>query len=609
MTRVIRPRLAQPLGALLVLALGCSGDVNSLDGTATPPPTNAVTSPSIVAPGTLPNMPTAPQPGPSSGAPNITPTSMGTIPVPGVTVPEDPNAIPDAPPAATLVATPRFARLSRLQWSNSIRQLLHLEQEDTAAIEAEVSGDALINFDTEADALFVTEQLRRQLADAAERLADLVTTNPSALAALEVNDPPADVGARAQSFVSGFGLRAFRRPLTESEVATHLALFDQGPSLYPERDAFEAGASLVIQAMLQSPHFLYRTELGQGNGGAAVPLDDFEVASKLAFSLTNTMPSDELLEAAAAGQLRDKASIAAQAKRLLDDVKGLDGIANFSAQVLRLGTYDGIRRDPEVFPDFSPDAPAAMKKEVLQFVEWVFKEGGGVKDYYTSAVGFVNSDLAPLYEVEGNFSKEEFTQVDLDPTKRAGLLTQAGFLSSYISDTQPDIIHRGVFIATRLLCLTLPPPDPNADLVIEVTPGMTNRQRVETTTGKGTCGEGCHSILLNPLGYAFENYDAVGKYRTTDQGLPVDASATYTLDGQTQTFSNGVELSHLLADAKQTHKCYAQNLMKYLHGRTLTPDDEAIVDYYARLSRADMLSVRDMMLEVVTSDAFLSRLP
>lgn len=559
-------------------------------------------------------MPSGLQPGATSGVPNPTATSPGAIPVPGVpvpgvTAPEDPNAIPDAPPAATLVATPRFARLSRLQWSNSIRQLLHLEQEDTAAIEAEVSGDALINFDTEADALFVTEQLRRQLADAAEQLADLVTADPSALAALEANDAPSDVSARAESFVSGFGLRAFRRPLTESEVAAHLALFDQGPTLYPDLDAFDAGANLVIQAMLQSPHFLYRTELSQSNDGAAVPLDDFEVASKLAFALTNTMPSDELLQAAAAGQLSDKASIAAQATRLLDDVKGLDGIANFSAQVLRLGAYDGIRRDPTVFPDFSPDAPAAMKQEVLRFVEWVFQEGGGVKDYYTSPVGFVNSDLAPLYELEGNFSKDEFTRVELDPTKRAGLLTQAGFLSSYISDTQPDIIHRGVFIATRLLCITLPPPDPNADLVIKVVPGMTNRQRVETTTGKGTCGEGCHSNLLNPLGYAFENYDAVGKYRTTDQGLPVDASATYSLDGQTQTFESGVELSHLLGDAKQTHKCYAQNLMKYLHGRALTTDDEAIVDYYARLSRADMLSVRDMMLEVVTSDAFLSRLP
>lgn len=605
MNGVIRPGAARPLAALFVIALGCSSGGNSGDGTTTPLPTDTGTVPSAMGTGTLP---VGPQPAQTDGTPTTGgPSSMGTIPVPGGTVPADPNAIPDAPPAVKLVPTPRVARLSRLQWSNSVRQLMHLE--DIADIEADVSGDALIGFDTQADALFVTEQLRRQLADAAERLADRVTTDSSALAKLEVSNPPLDMKARAQSFVEGFGLRAFRRPLTESEVAVHLALFEQAPRLYPAKDAFAGGANLVIQAMLQSPHFLYRTELGQGDGtGPAVPLNDFEVASKLAFALTNTMPSDELLAAAAAGELSDKADIAAHARRLLDD-KGVDGVANFSAQVLRLGTYDGIRRDPTVFPDFSPEAPAAMRQEVLHFVEWIFNEGQGVKDFYTSPVGFVNSALAPLYGLEGNFSSDEFTRVDLDPTKRAGLLTQAGFLSSYISDTQPDIIHRGVFIATRLLCLTLPPPSPDANLVIEVTPGMTNRERVETTTGKGTCGEGCHSILLNPLGYAFENYDAIGKYRTTDQGLPVDSSATYTLDGQTQTFANGVELSHLLGEAKQTHKCYAQNLMKYLHGRSLTTDDEAIVDYYARLSRADMLSIRDMMLEVVTSDAFLTRLP
>lgn len=608
MNRVIRPRATRPLAAVFVFALGCSSGVNPGDDTIAPSPTDTVTAPSGIGPGTPPNMPTDPQPGQTNGMPSATVTSdMGTIPAPGVTVPEDPNAIPDAPPAATLVPTPRVARLSRLQWSNSVRQLLHLE--DIADIEAEVSGDALINFDTEADALFVTEQLRRQLADAAERLADRVTNDPAALARLEVSNPPADTAARAQSFVSGFGLRAFRRPLTESEVATHLALFEQGPSLYPTRDAFAAGANLVIQALLQSPHFLYRTELSQGDGTTpAVALNDFEVASKLAFALTNTMPSDELLAAAAAGELRDKADIAAHARRLLDE-KGVDGVTNFSAQVLRLGTYDGIKRDATVFPDFSPDAPAAMRQEVVQFVEWIFNEGHGVKDFYTSPVGFVNSALAPLYELEGNFSQDEFTLVEMDPTKRSGLLTQAGFLSSYISDNQPDIIHRGVFIATRLLCITLPPPDPEANLVIEAIPGLTNRERVERTTGKGTCGEGCHSILLNPLGYAFENYDAIGKYRTLDQGLPVDASATYTLDGQTQTFTNGVELSHLLAEAKQTHKCYAENLMKYLHGRPLAAGDEAIVDYYARLSRADMLSIRDMMIEVVTSDAFLTRLP
>ena len=148
-----------------------------------------------------------------------------------------------------------------------------------------------------------------------------------------------------------------------------------------------------------------------------------------------------------------------------------------------------------------------------------------------------------------------------------------------------------------------------ADFDKRTTPNLSNRERVEMTTGKGTCGEACHAVLFNPLGYAFENYDAIGEYRTMDQGKPVNAADSYAFDGQLQSFSNGIELSRLLADAKETHNCYLQNMMSYLHGRQLADQDKPTVDYYARLSRAGMVSLRDLELDFVTSDAFLNRLP
>ena len=132
---------------------------------------------------------------------------------------------------------------------------------------------------------------------------------------------------------------------------------------------------------------------------------------------------------------------------------------------------------------------------------------------------------------------------------------------------------------------------------------------VEAATGKGTCGEVCHANLFNPLGYAFENYDAIGKFRTTNVGQPVDAADSYKFDGQLKSFKNGVELSRLLADAKETHSCYVQNMLSYVHGRELADQDKTIVDYYARLSRAGMVSLHDLELAMVTSDAFLNRLP
>jgi hypothetical protein len=524
----------------------------------------------------------------------------------------DPYAIPASPPAPVLVATSRVARLSRQQWSNAVRDLLKLT--DISDVDSNVSGDALNGFDDEADALFVTEQLRSQLFDASEKLADKVTADAAALGRLVPANAPTDAAGRGKAFITSFGQRAFRRPLTDAEVTTHVKLFGQGPTLYPGGDAFKSGASLVIQAMLQSPHFLYRTELGTAAAGATkVALNDWEVSAKLALAITNSIPDDTLLAAAAAGQVHDAAGASAQAKRLLDGASGSIGLSNFNLQVYRLGTYDGITRDAMAFPDFKPNTPLAMKQEVLQFLNWMFTQKRGIKEFYTTPVGFVSSLLAPLYGVTGTYSSDPnmLTKVDLNPEQRSGLLTQAGFLASYISvGNEPDIIHRGVFIAERLLCKVLPPPDPKAEgVMIANTPGMTNRERVEMTTGKNTCGEMCHGTMFNPLGYAFENYDAIGKYRTMDQGKTVNAADSYALDGQLKTFTNGVELSHLLADAKETHACYVQNMMSYLHGREADPADKTVVDYYARVSRAGMVSLHDLELALVTSDGFLNRLP
>jgi Protein of unknown function (DUF1592)/Protein of unknown function (DUF1588)/Protein of unknown function (DUF1595)/Protein of unknown function (DUF1587)/Protein of unknown function (DUF1585) len=596
------PIWAAWLLGLFALTAGCTGQIGAMAsgqaGASNPAGTGNSTGSGVGGGQTGGNQGTAGQGTPGQGGS----TGLGG----------DPYAIPSSPPATVLVATPRVARLSRQQWSNAVRDLLKLT--DISDIDSGVTGDALMGFDNEADALFVTEQLRAQLFDASEKLADKVTGDATALGRLVPANAPTDTAGKAKAFITAFGQRAFRRPLTDAEVTTHTGLFNQASTLYPGVDAFKAGASLVIQALLQSPYFLYRTELGTAAAGASkVPLNDWEVSAKLALSITNTIPDDTLLAAASAGQLHTSAGVATQAKRLLDGSTGTAGLSNFNLQVYRLGTYDGITRDATVFPDFKPNAPAAMKQEVLQYLNWMFTQGRGIKDFYTTSTGFVDSLLAPIYGVTGNFSSDPatLTKVDLDPTQRSGLLTQAGFLSSYLGvGNEPDIIHRGVFIATRLLCKTLPPPDPKAaGTMIPNNPNLTNRQRVEMTTGKGTCGEACHNNLFNPLGFAFENYDAIGKYRTMDVGQTVDAASSYAFDGQLQTFSNGVELSQRLAAAKETHACYALNMMSYLHGRELTADEQTMVDYYARLSRAGMVSLHDLELAIVTSDAFLNRLP
>ena len=322
------------------------------------------------------------------------------------------------------------------------------------------------------------------------------------------------------------------------------------------------------------------------------------------------MPDDPLFTEAAAGHLRaSPATVLAQATRLLSSDAGALGRDHLHFQVLRLGAYDGITRDPTAFPQFTAATPVAMRQEVLLFLRWIFDQGLGLKEIYTAPVGFVNDSLAPLYELAGTFGPG-FMRVDLDPKQRSGLLTQAGFLSSYAVANDPDSIHRGVFVNQRILCFTLPPPDPKAHPLIDLQPNMTNRQRVEATTGTGTCGEGCHSTWINTAGFAFEEYDAIGRYRTTDRGQPVDSSDAYPFVPEgLRAYNDAVGFSKAISESTQAHTCYTRNWMAYVNGRGVAPEEIPLADYWALLSRAGKLSMKDLVLAMVTSDAFVNRLP
>jgi hypothetical protein len=514
---------------------------------------------------------------------------------------------PGTPQPSVVVATPRLARLSRLQWENSVRDLLQLA--DISDVTGPVTGDALVGFDTEAEALRIGEQLRADLEKASRALTERVAADPAALGRLVPADAPADLAGKSRAFIAVFGMRAFRRPLTEAEITTYVTLFGKGAELYPGEDAFTAGAKVLLVAILQSPHFLYRTELSSASGSGPAPLSDYEVAAKLALSLTNTLPDAALVAAAAAGQLRTPEQVAEHAARLLSSDPGGAGRDHFHFQNYRLGTYDGISRSATAFPEFTAETPAAMRTEVLKFLRYVFDQGKGVAGIFTTPVGFVNAQLAPLYGLPADGYTSEFEQVALDATQRAGLLTLLGFLSSFAVVDDPDTIRRGVFINQRILCRELPPPDPNATVLKPLSEGMTNRERVEATTGPGTCGEGCHSVVINPPGFAFEAFDAVGKYRTMDRGKPIDVSSAYQFDEGLKSFTGPIEFSRLLAESPQAHACYIENWMSYVVGHSLTEAEMPLLEYFTHASLKGELSVKDLLVKLTTSDGFLKRLP
>jgi hypothetical protein len=546
--------------------------------------------------------------GASSNEPGAGPGASGTGPGganPGGT---GPGYIPAAVPLPN-VATPRLSRLSHTQWGNSVRDLLKLSARP--GIAGELRPDAVLKFDNAANELAIDDALRADYERGAETLASQVARDPAALARILPAGLPADLKGRATGFLRDFGLHAYRRPLTDDEVTRYLALFNRGIELVGGTDAFAAGVELLLRFFLQSPHFLYREELSTAVVAGRVPLGDYEVAAKLSYALTSTMPDAGLFAAAARGGLRSRDGVRAEVDRLLGSAAVDAMIDDFHTRQYKLADYDNIAPDAKLFPLYNSAVPQSMRQEALLYLRDVVKSGHNVRDLLQAPYTFVDSRLAPIYGLSGTFGKD-FTRVDLDPATRAGMLTRVGFLAAHAGRVDPEPITRGVFINEMVLCRRLPPPDPNAAQAPNQ-PGKTNRERVEKKTGVGTCGEACHAAFINPIGFALENYDALGRWRTTDNGYPVDATGTYPFSEGPASYNGPIELSRQLARAVESHACYASTWLSALHGLSGSPDLDPLLgaaaapvaDQSARLNAP----VKALLTSIVTGDAFLTRAP
>lgn len=571
-------------------AAGCSGSISVGEGNP------AGTNPSVAGPGGG-SAPTGSGSGVPGGSTGNTRTGGG-----GVTGPEVIGGMGAVLPIGPAPAT-RAARLTHSQWENSVRDLLGLDGSTTfgAALRSDPVQSGFL-FDNDTAAMAVDEALWTGYQQAAASAAEFATADASRLAKVVAGD-----SGNAEALVRALGTRAFRRPLSDAETGDYLALFAQGTSFYDDLPEFTAGTRAVIEALLQSPNFLYRVETSTQVQDGVVPLSSYEVAARLSYTLWNTMPDAELFAAAAADALRDPQEVAAQAQRLLDDPRARQMVSHFHDQLFEVERFGSIRPSESRFPGLPGDFGDLAAEENRRFVrDVVFERHGGYSDLLTSNETFVNGELAEVYGLPGDFG-DDFRKVSLDPARRAGVFTQVGFLALNATSVNPDPIHRGVFLARRITCTEIAAPPADIPPLPEQA-GRTNRETVSAHTERaGTVCASCHKTMINPLGFPFENFDAIGRSRDTDNGHAVDTHSEAWTGAEHVAVDNGVELSHALADSRAVHECYARHWLEFAYGRARTNQDSGLIAQLGEKSLNAGLPIADMIVELVTSPAFLNR--
>jgi hypothetical protein len=390
----------------------------------------------------------------------------------------------------------------------------------------------------------------RKYEEAAAELAGKVLANPQ-LWRQTLGCEPAEGAACAASFVKSFGRRAWRRPLTDVEAQRYVKLItDASAALASPQEGF----SLGLQALLQSPSFIYMPELGEA-GPAGQRYTSHEMATRLAYLLTEAPPDAELSGAADRGELVTPAGVAQQVRRLMDLPQVRPVLAGFFGQLFNLRELDDITKSDSVFPEASPALMSAMREEFNAFIEHnAFVKRGALLDILDGQSQVTSPELAALYG---------------DAPERGGVLTTGAWLSIQAKADRTSPTLRGVWVRERLLCQDVPPPPPNVSNGLLETPDpeqpqdnvpLTTRERLELHRSDPACGA-CHA-LFDPIGVAFEHFDGIGAYRTTENGELIDTSGE--LDGQ--AFADARELSALLKADPRVSDCLVQHLFEFVSG-------------------------------------------
>jgi hypothetical protein len=553
-------------------------------------------------------------PSPSGGAPVTSGGAGGEAPLPT-------NCTSIAPGRAPL------RRLTTYEFNSTVKELLGDATNPGDEFPSEVLGKG---FGNDAELQSVSDLLAEKFFSVAESVAARATETPAALEKLHTctkGVTAANEETCARSIVQTLLPRGFRRDVTAAEIDEFVGLYKATRALSPTL-GFGAGVAAMVSALLQSPEFLYRVEFGtEVPGNTTVRLlTGSEVATRLSYLFWQEPPDPTLTQAAAAGTLNTREGILSEAQRLLADPRAHGMVGHFFDNLLPITILPTLTRDKTLFPQFSANVGAAMRREVQRVLEYEIFENttavpgspyaaGSWPAALTAPYTFVNQDLFTFYGAESfapgtSVTGTDLKKVDLNSSQRLGLLTLAGMMAGTATTNLTNPVLRGGYIVKHLMCRDIPlpnfpvaPPEPYT--------GKTARERFGKHSAEPGCS-GCHQYM-DPIGLALENYDAVGRYRTTERTVidgvtydtPIDPSGS--VPGVMGTASGPIELVRLFASSEETQACFAKNWMQFAYGRVLDSADECTRQSVQAAFKSANYDVKKLLLELTQTDAFRYR--
>ncbi len=496
-------------------------------------------------------------------------------------------------------------RLSKVEYGNTLHDLYGVDPSIVDSLPEEVVGEGYLNS--------VSPLQSELFLDIANKVLDQVVA-PEGQSPTKVQErllgelPPdgADLRVAARDVARSLACDAYRRPPTEAELDVLVGIFELGRE---NKLSYTASLGLMWKGILVSPQFLFVTPAGEVDSkDSVVPLDDYQLASRLSYLLWSAPPDAELSGLADKDELSKPEVLRAQTERLLMHPRSRALFDGFGAQWLGVGGLERQTFDPDVFPQMTPELRQAMVEEARLFFESIMRENQTVFRFVDSDYTFLNEPLAAIYGLEQYVTGPEMRRVKLENPNRGGVLGMPATLATTSFPNRTSPVRRGVWVLGQILGERVPPPPPNvpelAEQVQKNLEGLTLRQLTALHQSEPTCAN-CHKVL-DPIGFGLENFDAIGRWRDQNEsGIAIDSAGTLPTG---ESFSTPAELKGLLVKRKaDMARSLTERLMAYAIGRQLEGYDEIVIDQLMVRIAQDDYRMRTMITEVITSYLFTHR--